>query len=68
MFKINNYNLTSNEWKLVEITEVDQFFVVPPVIRSAADRLGPPAGDCVRWQQHRHEATGQPQTQTADIN
>lgn len=52
----------------MEITEVDQFFVVPPVIRSAADRLGPPAGDRVRWQQHRHEATGQPQTQTADIN
>lgn len=44
-------------------------FVAPPFFfRSAARSLGPPAGDRVRWQQHRHEAIGQPQTQTADIN
>lgn len=50
------------------MTENDPFCCTTSFFRSAAHSLGPSAGDRVRWQQHRHEAIGQPQTQTADIN
>lgn len=35
--------------------------------RSAACSVGPPAGDRVWRQQHRHAAVGQPQSEAADI-
>lgn len=43
-------------------------FVAPLLLRSTAVSPGPPTGDCVRWQQCRHEAARHPQTQTSDIN